>query len=107
MRLATLAFSGMFWASASALAQTGGDAVEGHLYAHHVCAECHAVDRGVLASPNPAAPPFQRIVNSLGRSDLSVLVWLHTPHETMPDIEVESEDLRDLFAYLDTLRDER
>ena len=100
-----LVFTSLLGLSA-AHAQTVGDVDKGHIYALQVCAACHAVDAGDATSPNPLSPPFEQLMRQPENSDMTLLIWLHTPHETMPDIKVESPDLENLFAYLDTLRPE-
>ena len=93
-------------AAVPACAQTAGDPAEGYLYAHQVCAECHGVDPGNVASPNPSAPAFQTVVSTPGMTDMALVVWLHTPHQTMPSISIESTDLENLLAYMASLRGE-
>lgn len=98
--LAALTVAGL----SPAMAQPGTDVLRGHLFAHHVCGQCHAVDQGRYVSPNTAAPPFESIMSQEENTDMVLLVWLHTPHQSMPDIRVESQDLQDLIAYMSSLR---
>jgi len=81
-----------------------GDPVRGLDYARANCAECHAVERGEHTSPFLEVPAFGEIANTPGMSELALFSFFQTTHPTMPDLVVPSADIRDLIAYLKTLK---
>lgn len=68
------------------------------------CAACHAIDRGQLRSPRPDAAPFRAIAAAPGMTELALAASLQTSHRTMPDLILEPADLRDVIAYVLSLR---
>jgi hypothetical protein len=59
---------------------------------------------GQTRSPNPKAPTFDMIANLPGMTLMALNVVLHTSHETMPNLIIESGRIEDLSAYLHTLK---
>jgi mono/diheme cytochrome c family protein len=100
---ALLALTLLIPASGS-LAQDGSDAVKGREFAHEVCAQCHAVERDTDYSPYLPAPTFEEIANVPGMTGTALTVILRNPHREMPDLILEEEDLRDVIAYILSLR---
>lgn len=90
--------------SASAAAQEG-DIARGRLVARDLCASCHAVERGDLNSRNTAAPAFSVIANTRGMSAPALNSYMHSSHETMPNIILQSDDRSDVLAYVLSLKD--
>jgi hypothetical protein len=76
----------------------------GRTYAEAACASCHAVIAGQTRSPNPKAPTFDMIANLPGMTLMALNAVLHTSHETMPNLIIESGRIEDLSAYLHTLK---
>ncbi len=81
-----------------------GDPERGHAYAEAHCTECHAIDRGDYDSPFYGAPPFSAVANVPAMSELALFSFFQTPHPTMPNLIVPSADVRDLIAYIRSLR---
>lgn len=104
MRIAALVVILSATHGASALAQEFADPEAGRDFARRVCAECHAVGEEDLESPNAAAPPFTVIANSPGMTAAALRFVLSNPHREMPDLVLDGERLRDVVAYLLTLR---
>jgi len=81
-------------------------AAEGRAFAQANCGSCHAVDDGV--SPNPNAPSLRRAAHQLpdwmiaGSFERGVQVG-HTTK--MPVFVFEDEDIANLLAYLETLKE--
>jgi mono/diheme cytochrome c family protein len=95
----------LFACAGFADAQEGaGDAEAGLAYAFTHCSECHAVERGDAGSPNVAAPGFDEIANMPGISELALVSFFQTPHETMPNFVVPTADVRNLIAYILSLK---
>ena len=88
----------------AALAVEGGDPDRGYAYAQQNCADCHAIDRGDYESPWFGAPPFSEVANVPAMSELALFSFFQTPHPTMPNIIVPPDDIRDLIAYIRSLR---
>ena len=86
-----------------ALAQEA-DVDAGAAYAGQVCAACHAVLANEQISPLPQAPTFQSVADTPGMTDLALTVWLQSSHPTMPNIILEQDDLRNVVAYISSLK---
>lgn len=70
------------------------------------CASCHAIDaKGDSALA--IAPPFRQIVRRRSSDDLAAAFeqGLVTTHPTMPPYVFRANEIHDLTAYLNTLRD--
>jgi len=84
-----------------------GRAAEGRAFAEANCASCHALDDGV--SPNPSAPSLRRAAHSLPAPMLagSLEAGIQVGHTAqMPVFVFEEDDIGDLLAYFETLRNE-
>ncbi len=92
-------------ASAAGLAQEVGDPQAGFAYASEHCVQCHAIERNQFGSPFYEAPPFEEIANIRGMSDIALLSFFQTSHELMPNFIVPASDVRDLIAYIRSLKD--
>lgn len=100
-----LVFGLLVTAPLSALAQDGQDNAEaGEDLARRWCATCHLVAPDqLLASAD--APSFAAIAaESEGKFDW-LAVYLADPHPSMPRISLTRQQLRDLSAYLASLRE--
>jgi mono/diheme cytochrome c family protein len=85
-------------------AQDIGDAVNGAAIARQVCVECHAVERGQSRSSNDEAPPFDAIAKTPGMTSIALTAVLRTSHRRMPNIILPDDELKDIVAYLLTLK---
>ena len=52
----------------------------------------------------PEATPFQTVANAPGMTEMALTVWLQTSHPTMPNIILEQDDLRNVVAYIRSLK---
>lgn len=104
MRCAVFAAIALVAASGGAPAVELGDPERGYAYAEANCTECHAIDRGDYDSPYYGAPPFSEVANVPAMSELALFSFFQTPHPTMPNLMVPSSDVRDLVAYIRSLR---
>jgi mono/diheme cytochrome c family protein len=91
-------------AAHGARAQNVGSPQAGLTFALTICAECHAVESKAASSPSAAAPTFQRIANVPGNTETALYVALQTSHRTMPNLRLEANELRDVVAYILSLR---
>jgi mono/diheme cytochrome c family protein len=80
------------------------DANAGLLLARQLCSECHVVERGPARSPNPASPSFETIANVPGMTAMALSAALQSPHRSMPNVMLDSNQLRSIVAYVLTLR---
>jgi mono/diheme cytochrome c family protein len=94
--------------AAHAVAQEVGDVRAGAAFAREVCAECHAVEAKQVDSPDLGAPSFQRIASIPGMTGTALIVALRsTPrHRTMPLLTLEQEEMRNVIAYILSLKPE-
>ena len=99
------AFASLCLAPVAANAVETGSAQEGQVLARQVCAECHAVERGDAFSPVFPAPTFEVIAETPGMTATALSVVLRTPHATMPDLMLTSEQIGNLTAYILSLKD--
>jgi mono/diheme cytochrome c family protein len=80
------------------------DVAAGKAYAEEVCAACHAVERGDQDSPLYDAPSFQSVADTPGMTEMALSVWLQSSHPTMPNIVLEQDDMRNVIAYIRSLK---
>jgi mono/diheme cytochrome c family protein len=104
-RFASLPFLFVLLASTPLQAQEAGDPRAGLSLAREVCAMCHAVSGGQTLSPDPEAPTFGQIARVPGMTPLALTVALQTSHETMPNIMLKPDELRNIAAYITSLQD--
>jgi mono/diheme cytochrome c family protein len=88
----------------SAPAHETNAAARGLAYAQETCAVCHAVAADETVSPVPEATSFATIANTPGMNTMALDVWLHTAHPTMPNLIVDQSRIKELSAYLASLR---
>lgn len=89
----------------AASAQELGDREKGRKLAESVCAECHAIDRLDVASPNPSAPAFQELARTPGMTGIALTAALLTAHREMPHLVLPVDQREDIIAYILSLRD--
>jgi mono/diheme cytochrome c family protein len=84
-------------------AQDTIEARQGRAFAQSTCAVCHGI---VLGAPSPVAgaPNFHTIAATPGMSPLALRVMLETPHRSMPNLQLSADELRDVTAYIMSLR---
>jgi cytochrome c len=83
-----------------------GSAQRGAIFAQKNCAICHAVGIGG-DSPNPRSPPFREIAHKYPPRDLEEALGegIVVSHDMpMPQFELDPNDIEDLIAYLEKLR---
>ena len=76
----------------------------GKTFALNNCAKCHSIDK-VSPSPLKIAPPFRILhkrypIETLGEA---LAEGISTGHPTMPEFQLEIDQIGDLLAYLKTL----
>ena len=90
---------------AAVQAQESGDIQQGRQLAVDVCASCHAVRAGQTRPPLATAPSFQEIADTPGMTAIALSIWLKAQsHPTMPNFVLSSQQVRDVSAYILSLR---
>jgi mono/diheme cytochrome c family protein len=109
MRTRTLIVSAVFsilGMVAASQAQDIGDVQQGRQLALDVCASCHAVRAGQTQSPLATAPSFEEIAHMPGMTTAALAFWLTAQsHPTMPNLILSPQQVRNVSAYLLSLRD--
>jgi len=81
-----------------------GDPQAGFDYAHATCAACHAISEE--KSPDLKAPRFKDVANTPGMTPTALMVWLQNAnHPTMPNLMIRGQELRNVAAYILSLKD--
>jgi mono/diheme cytochrome c family protein len=88
--------------AADAVADELGNSQAGFVYAQHYCSKCHGIS--AEDSPLPQAPRFRDVADQPGITATALTVWLQTSHPTMPNIIVEPQDMRNVIAYILSLK---
>jgi cytochrome c len=80
------------------------DQQRGKTFALNNCARCHAIDR-VSPSPLKIAPPFRILHKRYPIETLaeSLAEGIQTGHPTMPEFQLDPDQIHDLLSYLKTL----
>jgi mono/diheme cytochrome c family protein len=87
-----------------AQAQQLTDRQKGRILARQVCAECHAVGRQRLRSPNSAAPSFVSVASTPGMTEMALNVFFQTPHRAMPNLILTPDQRTEIIAYILSLK---
>jgi cytochrome c len=76
----------------------------GRTFALNNCARCHAINR-VGQSPLKIAPPFRTLHNRYPIETLAEALaeGIQTGHPTMPEFQLDPDQIHDLLSYLKTL----
>jgi mono/diheme cytochrome c family protein len=98
-----LAAAGLLAFAGSAAAQEA-DVEAGEAYAEHVCAGCHAVLANEEFSRLSEAPTFQAVADTPGMTELALTVWLQSSHPTMPNVILTQDEMRNVVAYIRSLK---
>jgi mono/diheme cytochrome c family protein len=86
--------------------RSSSDSAEaGRILAEQKCSACHATGAAAV-SPVPEAPPFTRVAERFGDSELATTIseGLATGHPSMPRWIFSPGEARDLMAYIRSLR---
>jgi mono/diheme cytochrome c family protein len=102
LMLATLGASLVLTVAAGAYADELGNSQAGFVYAQQYCAKCHGISGE--KSPLPQAPRFKNVAEQSGMTLTALTVWLQTSHPTMPNIIVGPQDMRNVVAYILSLK---
>jgi cytochrome c2 len=85
-------------------AATLGNVQAGEHYAQTQCASCHSIVPDGNTSPVAAATPFQAVADTGGMTRTALIVFLNSPHPTMPNLVVAGDDADNIIAYIMSLK---
>lgn len=92
--------SALVLVAAQAMA-AGADPATGEHIAKTECITCHAVGGDAEAkSPDPKAPRFVDVARMPSTTELSLKVFLRTPHRNMPNLILSREEIDSLASYI-------
>jgi mono/diheme cytochrome c family protein len=77
---------------------------KGRALAQRFCAECHAVGKRNVNSPNPEAPSFTGVASTPGMTAMALNVFFQTPHRAMPNLILKTDQKNDIIAYMMSLK---
>ena len=91
--------------SASAQGQAGiPDPTSGRDVAGRLCSSCHATDPAAASIPRADVPPFASIANRPGMTEERLAGAIIIPHPAMPGVPLTRAEIRDIIAYIVSLR---
>src|SRR5215213_7074105 len=90
----------------AAIGEARADPARGLALAERWCAQCHGV-RPNQASPGQGAPSFSQIAAEPSVTEMSLRVFLRTPHPTMPNLILGPDELDDLVGYILSMKPAR
>jgi len=92
----------------AALIAAGGaraqDIASGKHIAQVWCSNCHLVDSENPKVVSDAVPTFSSIAQTSSTTAVLLAVFLSTPHGRMPDFVLSRRNIRDVSAYILSLR---
>jgi mono/diheme cytochrome c family protein len=91
-------------AAGAAYAQPGPNPQRGHDLAARVCRACHVIDRETPGPMQAEAPSFAVIARQPWVGAEYVAARITHPHPQMPGFPLTTQEVRDLAAYIVTLK---
>jgi cytochrome c len=91
---------GSSWAQPSSPA----DAKRGHELAARLCTNCHAIDGETSGPIRADVPSFPTIANRPGASAEHLAGRIIVPHPAMPGVPLTRAEIRDIVAYIVSLK---
>jgi len=80
------------------------DARRGYELSARLCTNCHAVDRQTSNSMRADVPSFPTIANRPGANAEHLAGRIIIPHPAMPGVPLTIAEIRDIVAYIVSLR---
>jgi mono/diheme cytochrome c family protein len=81
-----------------------GSVRDGHAFAMEVCSECHVVAPGQDTPATDAVPTFTAVAADPAITELSLRVFLQTPHAQMPNFILSRPQTDNIVSYILSLR---
>lgn len=79
------------------------DVGQGHAIARQWCSGCHQVELAARP-PKNVAPSFLSVVQDPATTRISLAAFLSSSHQNMPDFSLTRQEIRDVSAYILSLR---
>jgi mono/diheme cytochrome c family protein len=90
--------------SGSSFAQPGGNAHRGRELAARLCVTCHVIDRTPSGPVRADVPSFPAIAGRPGSTAEYLAGKIIVPHPAMPGVALTADEIRDIVAYIVTLK---
>jgi mono/diheme cytochrome c family protein len=101
----------LFWiisATSPASAQVGlADAKRGQELAARLCSGCHIVSPGSASTANADIPTFAAIAGRVDTTPERLAGRIIIPHPPMPNTQLTIAEIRDIIAYIMSLKPSR
>ena len=78
--------------------------VDGRTLVARICSDCHATGPGDRGAKNDTAPTFSAIAGMASTTELSIKVFLRTPHANMPNIMLSEDEAGAIAGFILGLR---
>jgi cytochrome c len=91
---------GSSWAQPTSPADAG----RGHELAARLCTNCHAIDRETSGPIRADVPNFPTIANRPGANAEHLAGRIIVPHPAMPGVPLTRAEIRDIVAYIVSLK---
>lgn len=100
--------AGFFASSAGAQAPVPGvpSAETGKALAQRLCSNCHVVQSDSTAGVPAGLPTMRSIARRPGQTGARIKEMLIAPPHQMPDMQLTLQEIEDLLAFLQSLRDD-
>lgn len=85
-------------------AASAQDAAAGQRLARRWCSACHEIGRAPVH--NDVSPSFAAIARMPSTTAMSLNAFLSTPHHRMPDYSLTRQEIKDVSAYILSLKQE-
>ena len=106
MRLSIIALAALAAQIGAAAAQDlPGDPAAGLKYARAICADCHDVEREYDEMAAFYGPAFVELAALPTTTEMSLKVFLRTPHENMPNLILSDRERDNVISYILSLKD--
>ena len=83
------------------------DAGNGRRLAEMVCVTCHLVSPDARTTAVVGVPSFPAIANHTGQTPEKLAAAIIIPHPPMPAIQLTNTEMRDIIAYILSLKTEK
>ena len=105
--IAIAAVCGIAVASPVSAQTNRGDAKRGLELAERLCTGCHIVAPNSAKTANPDVPSFPSIARRTGTTAERLADRIIVPHPAMPSTQLSVAEIRDIVAYILTLKPAR
>jgi cytochrome c len=104
MAIAAAAVGGLTFAGPASAQMNRGDAQRGHELAERVCTACHIVSPNSARTVNPDVPTFAAIARKKDVTAEYLAGRIIVPHPAMPRTHLTVAEIRDVVAYILSLK---